>query len=201
MKRIFLAAIMVFLILSPIGCGHHDSSFPIFTSFIISDLAFDGDISVTADGNITTVTKSPQSVFAGIDSTGKEFRAFLDFPLDSVPGDAGIDSAFLDIFIDSVSLSSGNTIPIRIDLLDKSLTLTASDYDLLPITSLMIDIFTTDIGHHVNVDVTSLMREAQSRRLADFQIRILEDPISVPGIIEIDDATTTTAPQLEVNYF
>jgi hypothetical protein len=217
MKRIFVAAILVFLILSPIGCGHSSSSStPIFTSFIISDPAVDGDIEqdLFSAGTFTIRQGNTQSVSAGIDFIkGTEFRAFLDFPLGGsggVPVNAVIDSAFLDIVIDSVSLLSGNTIPIRIDLVElPSLTLFHSDYDVISrpaLASITLNIFQSDIGFHVNIDVTSLMREAQSRGLADFQIRILEDFGNVPpGLIVINDTTGVNrgdlAPFLSVNYF
>ncbi len=207
MKKTVLAAIMMFLILSPIGCGHSSSSPSIFTSFITSDAAFDGDIEdVSGSLFITRVSGGAQSVFAGLDFIhNTEFRAFLDFPLTSVPGNAGIDSAILDIGINSVILQSGNTIPIRIDLIDIfSSTLTTGDYSLInrpPLASITLNIFQSDIGHFVKIDVTSLMIEAQNRGLTDFRIRILEDlgPV-IPGLIEIDE-TATAAPQLQVNYF
>ncbi len=211
MKRIFLAAIMVFLVLSPIGCGHSSSSTPIFTTFIISDPVYDGDIQ--DNGTITPISPLIQSVFAGIDPFGTEFRAFLDFPLtgsNGVPGNAVIDSAFLDIVIDSVS-SSGNAIPIRIDLVYfQPPTLVSTNFyrnQLPPLASIAFYIFPADAGHRVNVDVTSLMAEAQRLGLPDFQIRILQDLVVpvIPGIIEIDDRTglnrVSFAPQLQVNYF
>jgi hypothetical protein len=210
MKRTLFATIMVFLILSPIGCGHdHGSSPQIISTFIISDPAFDGDIEQVTPTvfSITTIAGGAQSVLAGISpTTNTEFRAFLDFPLTSVPWNAGIDSAFLDIVINNVSLQSGNTIPIRIDLIDiQTATLTTADYDLVvrrPLASIWFNIFQSDTGHNVKVDVTSLMTVAQNRGLTNFRIRILEDlgPV-ISGIIEIDDSTATTAPQLQVNYF
>jgi hypothetical protein len=219
MKRIFLAAIMVFLILSPIGCGHHDHGAQIIISFTISDPVFDGDISVNS-ANTTTITQgNTQSVFAGIDPvTNTEFRAFLDFPLTGpggVPGNAVIDSAFLDIVISNIFLQSpDNTIPIRIELVSfQPPTLIATDFDRIaqpPITftTIVPPISQADVGTHVSIEVTSLMIEAQRLGLADFQIRILEDLVfAPPGLIEINDTTTTAAlrgnlaPQLQVNYF
>lgn len=216
MKRTFLAAIMVFLILSPIGCGHHDHGTQLFTSSTISNQDFDGDIEQVSVSpalfSITTIAGGAQSVLAGIDFTrGTEFRAFLDFPLSGgVPGTAVIDSAFLYIGITSVSLQSGNSIPIRIELVDiQSPTLTASDYDRAqqpPLAFITFSIFQSDAGFPISVDVTSLMTEAQRLGLANFQIRILEDLVFVsPGLIEINDTTGVhrgdLAPLLQVNYF
>ncbi len=217
MKRTFLAAIMVFLILSTIGCGHDSSSPQISSSFILSDPAFDGDIAVNTAGTSTITQGSTQSVFAGIDPvTTVEYRAFLDFPLTGsggVPGNAVIDSATLDIVItDIFPQSPGNTIPIRIELVSfQPPLLTASDYNRtsqppLKFTTILPPISQADVGNHVSVDVTSLMMEAQRLGLADFQIRILEDlgPVS-PGLIEINDTTGAyrreLAPMLQVNYF
>lgn len=207
MKRTFFAALMVSLILSLTACGHdHNNSPQIISTSILSDSAFDGDIEQVSPTllSITTIAGGAQSVLAGLSTTtNTEFRAFLDFPLTSVPLNAGIDSAFLDIIINNVTLQSGNTIPIRIDLIDiQSAALTVSDYDRQSLASITVNIFQSDIGHSVNVDVTSLMRVAQNLELTDFRIRILEDlgPV-IPGIIEINDATATTAPLLQVNYF
>jgi hypothetical protein len=60
------------------------------------------------------------SVLAGIDpDTGFESRAFLDFPLTGaggIPGSAIINSATLDIFINSISIRpAASSIPIRIE--------------------------------------------------------------------------------------
>jgi len=159
-----------------------------------------------------------QSVFAGRDPAAlpDEYRAFLDFPLtgpNGVPLNAVIVSATLDIVIDSVSLQSpGDTIPIRIDLVSfQPPTLIASDFDLgiqsaLATTMIVPPISFMDVNHHVFVDVTSLMVQAQNLGLPDFQVRILEDPLApFPGLIEINDTTGpnrgTLAPLLQVEYF
>jgi hypothetical protein len=225
MKRSILASIMVILSLSLLGCGHdHGNSRQLFSTSIISDPGFDGDIALDSAGTAFTITQgmtliSPpvQSVFAGIDPTSfTEYRTFLDFPLtgtDGVPGDAIIDSANLDIVISSIDPHplTGN-IPIRIDLINiQSATLGESDYyrdtqPALKTTTIEPPVSDSDFGQHVSVDVTSLMREAQRLGLANFQIRIMEDLGNVsPGIIEINDTTganrTDLAPLLQVNYF
>ena len=159
---------------------------------------------------ITVSPLNSPSVFAGINPvTGSEFRAFLVFPLTGaggVPGGAFIDSATLDIFIDSIAiLPAASSIPIRIELVSyPPQTLQPLHYDrnfLPPLASTTIPIFRTDDLRHVTVDVTSLMAEAQNRGLANFQIRILEDfGIVSPGLIEIDDTTINRAPLLTVTY-
>ena len=214
MKKIFFAAVMMFVALAVAGCGgggdHHRH--PIETQ-ILSHAAFDGDIRFDAPGTFTIVQGNTASVFAGIDPvTGSEFRAFLDFPLtgaDGVPGDAIIDWATLDIFIDSIAIQpAASSIPIRIELVAfPPQTLLASDFDraiqpALAFTTIIPPITRADVGHHVIVDVTVLMVEAQRRGLADFQIRILEDDRFVfPGLIEINDETVDRAPLLTVAYF
>lgn len=217
MKRIFFAAVTMSIILALSGCGGSGggggSTSPTFVTSIPSTLAFDGDIELNL-ANVFTVTQgNVQSVFAGLDPvTGSESRAFLDFPLTGaggVPGSAYIDSATLDIFIGSNSiLPAASSIPIRIELVSFTPpTLLVSDYDrtiqpALAFTTIIPPISRSDVGHHVSVDVTSLMVEAQRLGLANFQIRILEDfGFVVPGLVEIVDTTTNLAPLLTVTYF
>ena len=210
MYRILFAAVTMSIMLAMSGCGDNGRDHaPVFETQILSDSRFDGDIELNL-ANVYTVTQgNVPSVFAGIDPvTESEFRAFLDFPLATVPGNAFIDSATLDIFITSLSiLPAANSIPIRIELVSFSPpTLQATDYDrtILPPLAFTanIPIFRADVGRHVAIDVTPLMIEAQRRGLVDFQVRILEDFGFVdPGLIEIDDTTINRAPLLTVTYF
>ncbi|OGU00920.1 MAG: hypothetical protein A2079_01340 [Geobacteraceae bacterium GWC2_48_7] len=211
MKRLLFAAIAMSIMLALSGCGDGSSNPPsVFVSQILSSPTLDGDIELNS-ANVLTVTQgNVPSVFAGIDPvTGSEFRAFLFFPLtgaNGVPGNAIIESATLDIFIDNISiLPAASSIPIRIELVSFSPpTLLASDYDLpaLAVTTIIPPISRIDIGSNVSVDVTSLMVEAQRRGLANFQIRILEDfGFVFPGLIEIDDLIINRAPLLTVTYF
>jgi len=204
---------MLLMLLTLAACGGGDSSSPpTTTTQIFSDATADGDISLTT-GNVVTITQNnTQSVFAGINpTTGTEFRAFLNFPLTgAVPVNATIVSATLDIFIFSIQLTTGS-VPILIDLVDfQPPTLFASDFDrtiLLPLVSISTTIFQSDLGRHVTLDVTALMKQAQISGQPDFQLRILEDPAAVSdGLIEIDDTTVVAdrpnfAPLLTVSYF
>jgi hypothetical protein len=214
MKKIFFAAVMMSLTLVMTACGGGwDPNPPPIETQILSRAAFDGDIRFDAPGTFTILQGNTASVFAGIDPvTGSEFRAFLDFPLTGaggVPGDAIIDFATLDIFIDSISIeAAASSIPIRIELVAfPPQTLLASDYDraiqpALAFRTIIPPISRADVGHNVTIDVTRLMVEAQRRGLADFQVRILEDDGFVfPGLIEIDDTTANRAPLLTVSYF
>lgn len=215
MKRTFLAALLVIMILTLAGCGDDDYSEspappPIVTD-ILSDPVYDGDIVKGPGGVITVAQGNTQSVFAGIDpATGEEYRAFLDFPLTNVPLNAVIVSAILDIVIDSILPQPLNfTIPIRIDLVYfQPPTLLGANFDQPALAGTMITppISQSDFGMHVPVDVTSLMVEAQRLQLPDFQIRIMEDLGAVsPGLIEINDTTGVDrgalAPLLQVTYF
>jgi len=208
MKKILFAAVMLSLMLAMTGCGGGDGSPPttVVTS-IASNPAFDGDI---LNGSTVSPLNS-SSVFAGIDPfTPSEYRAFLVFPLTGaggVPGSAFIDSATLDIFIDSIILHpSASSIPIRIELVSyPPQTLQPADYDRnflppLAFTTIIPPISSADVLRRVRIDVTSLMIAAQNRGLANFQIRILEDDGFVfPGLMEIND-TNALAPLLEVVY-
>lgn len=220
MKRVILAGAALFSMLILTACGggdDHREPLTIVTQ-ILSDSAFDGDIAQDPVTGAFTVTQGgTESVFAGIHpSTGREFRAFLDFPLtgaDGVPGDAVIVSATLDIVINSILPQPLlGTIPIRIDLVNfQPPTLVGTDFDrtiqpALASTTIVPPIDQFDLNGHVPVDVTALMNEAQRFGLANFQIRILMDFDAVAdGLIEINDTTgpnrTILAPVLQVAYF
>jgi len=203
------------------GCGGDDGGGvppPVFTTQIQSDPGFDGDIEQTSPISFAiTQGMSPtvQSVFAGIDPVARtEFRAFLDFPLTGaggVPGDAVIDSAFLDVYINSLQPNIGS-IPILIELVSfQPPTLLETDFDRTlqpPLASLVLDrpISQADVGTNVSIDVTPLMIEAQRLGLLDFQVRIMEDlGPAIPILVEIDDTTgadrSLFAPLLIVTYF
>ena len=209
-------------VISLTGCGNGDDGdigAPILvTTQIQSDPGFDGDIEQTSSTSFTiTQGMSPtvQSVFAGIDPVARtEFRAFLDFPLTGaggVPGNAVIDSAFLDIYINSLQPNVG-TIPILIELVSfQPPTLIDTDFDRNlqpPLASVVVSppLSQADVGTNVSIDVTPLMIEAQNLGLLDFQVRIMQDlGPAIPILLEIDDTTGADrgsfAPLLTVNYF
>lgn len=128
-----------------------------------------------------------------------------------VPGDAIIESAFLDIVINSIEPQPLiGTIPVRLDLVSfQPPDLIWSDFDrtlqpALATTTISPPISSADFGRHVTINVTALMIEAQRLGLLDFQVRILEDLGAVtPGLIEINDTTginrSILAPQLTVS--
>ena len=215
----YLSIALTCAVLSLAGCGGGDDGPPpSFTTQILSDPGFDGDIeqtSATTFNIVQGMSPTVQSVFAGIDPVaGTEFRAFLDFPLtgpQGVPADAIIDSAFLEIYVDSLTPISGS-LPILIDLVSfEPPTLIGTDFDRTvqpPIASVRItpNISSADVGTYVPIDVTALMNQAQRLGLSDFQVRIMEDlgpPIAT--LMEIDDTTgsarSARAPLLTVTYF
>ena len=203
------------------GCGGNDGSGgppPAITTQILSDAAFDGDIEQTSATTFTVtqgMSENVQSVFAGIvPGALTEFRAFLDFPLTGaggIPGDAMIESAFLDIHIDSLQPITG-TIPILIELVSfQPPTLIDTDFDRTiqpPLAFIRVTppFYQADVGTNVSIDVTSLLVQAQQLQLPDFQVRIMEDlGPAIPVLIEIDDTIGvdrgTFAPLLTVTYF
>jgi len=215
----FAVACAITLGLTGCGGGGNDNAQPqSFTTQILSDSQFDGDIEQTSPTSAVVtqgMSGNVQSVFAGIDPVAQtEFRAFLDFPLGGsggVPANAQIDSAFLEVFVNNLQPATGK-LPIRVDLVAfQPPTLLASDFDRTAqpaLASIIVtpDINSADVGTFVPIDVTSLMIEAQRRALPDFQVRIMEDlgpPIAT--LMEIDDPTganrATRAPLLTVTYF
>ena len=214
-----LTIALAFSVLGLAGCGGGDDPLPPrrVTTEILSDSRYDGDIEEIASNSYTVtmgMSSNVQSILAGIDPvSGNEFRAFLDFPLSGsggVPGRASIESASLEIYIDSLNPISG-TLPIRVDLVAfQPPTLLGTDFDRVQqpaLASVIISppITRTDVGQYVPIDVTPLMREAQRQGLADFQVRIMEDlGPAIPVLMVIDDTIganrATYAPQLTVTY-
>ena len=214
-----LTIALAFSVLGLAGCGGGDDPLPPrrVTTEILSDSRYDGDIEEIASNSYTVtmgMSSNVQSILAGIDPvSGNEFRAFLDFPLSGsggVPGRASIESASLEIYIDSLNPISG-TLPIRVDLVAfQPPTLLGTDFDRVQqpaLASVIISppITRTDVGQYVPIDVTPLMREAQRRGLVDFQVRILEElGPAIPVLMVIDDTIganrATYAPQLTVTY-
>jgi hypothetical protein len=217
--RIFATALAC-TVLGLTGCGGGgDNLAPSrITTQILSDSSFDGDIEQVSAGSFTItqgMSATVQNVLAGIDPVAlTEFRAFLNFPLTGpggVPGNAVIDSAFLEIYVDDLQPTTGS-LPVLVDLVSfQPPTLIASDFDrtqqpALASTRISPPITRSDVGRYVSVDVTSLMVQAQRLGAPDFQVRIMEDlGPPVPALIAIDDTTganrSARAPLLTVTYF
>jgi hypothetical protein len=210
-----LRAFTMIALLALGGCGGGGDNAPETTQTqILSDSGYDGDIEQTGP-DTATVTQGMgpniQTVLAGIDAaSGHEFRAFLHFPLDTVPGNAQIDSAFLEIYIADIEPPDA-VIPVRIELVSFPQPMVATDFDrtaqpAITYTTLSPRLGPSDRGKYVPIDVTDLMRQAQRLGLADFQVRIMEDlGPPVEGLFTIQDSTgsdrPSVAPLLTVNYF
>jgi len=154
---------------------------------IYSDHLSDGDIANDPYLGfiVTTWPDTGGTAFFGVDSGNPNipfYRSFLDFPLDgstggpSIPLNASIVSATLDLFVNSVFFAG--TIPASVDLVffSPATGLTPQDYYQAPYASLPFDFFSSDQSRFVPIDVTSLMAEAQYRGFSDFQVRF-----SIPG--------------------
>jgi len=150
---------------------------------ILSDPQSDGDIAFNPVLNTFTVASAVPAVFFGVDSLNgnlPEFRSFLTFPLDGItrqpviPGTATIDSAFVEVLVDEVSFAS--VVPTFLDLVEYPFRgLRELDFDSAPVDFQTLDFFSSDPGIFVQIDVTPLMREAQSMTLLDFQVRFSLD--------------------------
>ena len=222
--RLTTGSIAIACVLSVIsGCGGDGGGDHVppppqqFETHISSDSSYDGDIQQTSSTTFTVtqgMSQNVQSVFAGIDpSSGTEFRAFLDFPLtgpSGVPADAIIDSAILQLRVDSLTPPDSG-LPVRVELVSfQPPTLTPDQFDRTaqPALGAVIvsgDVTGADIGNDVTVDVTSLMEQAQQLGLVDFQVRIMEDlGPAVDVLMEINDTTqpdrSQRAPLLTVTY-
>ena len=220
MLNIRSLALVALAVATLAGCGgsSDDGPPPLYTSRILSDPAFDGDIQETGPATyvVTQGTNAQvQSFFAGIDpSSSTEYRTFLDFPLGGsggIPANATIDSAYLDIFVNSLQ-PDGSSMPLRIELVQfRPPTLIGTDFDRTaqpPLAFIQVtpDIATSDVGTNTSIDVTPLMIKAQQLGVTDFQIRVLQDlGPGVAVIMEINDTTGSDrndrGPLLTVNYF
>lgn len=208
MRKIWILGLVGVVALFFAGCGggdHHNTA--VIQS--LSDQPVDGDIGFTAPASFAiSQADTTRNVLYGFDnSTGTEFRAFLDFPLDGsngggvVPLSAVIVSADIEIFVNNVSFSS--TVPTLLDLVPFPVTgLTSVDYDSVPLlTRSPFDILRSDINNFVRIDVTSLMVEAQRRGLRNLQLRFLLDFVpGAAGLVELDDGVSGRAPLLTVEF-
>jgi len=211
--RVSFLACMMLAILALNGCGDGSADVVVainpapFVSSVLSDPLLDGDIDV-GSGTTTIRQGNTQSVFVGIDPlTFSETRAFLDFPLASIPLGAAISSATLDIVIDSLQPLAAS-VPVIVDLVSYPQPLLAVDFGgaFLATTTILPPITSLDVGNHVRVNVTALMQEAQRLGLAHFQLRLLQGPGgTATGLVQINDTTAINrpalAPLLTVVYF
>ena len=197
------------LLLTLAACGHDHRQYVART---LSDQKADGDITWDPATSAFTITQAVNvgNVVFGVDNSvasPPESRAFLDFPLDgsvggdSLPGNASIVSADVEVLVDVVS--SAATVPTLLDLVPFQIPLSPSDFDSSPLTSSStraLSFYSSDVGVNVRIDVTDLVVEAQAQGLRDLQLRFLLDPSATAGLVQLRDAGSATAPLLTVDY-
>lgn len=208
MKGKLLGLVLVGLLLVMAGCGGGHDERPIIETTIPSDVAIDAHV-VDSGGILMPPASLVNGVLAGVnpDPTKDEvYRAFLHFPLTTVPLNARIRSADLGIVISGLTvLPPTVNVPIKIELVAFDPPVAASDFNLLlPLATVVISppISSADINREVVVDVTPLMVEAQFQKLKFFQVRISQEndlTTPAPGMIRIDE-TNANAPLLTVVY-
>jgi hypothetical protein len=207
MRKIGILGLVGALALFLAGCGGGDGPHTVVIQSL-SDQPADGDIGFTTTGTfLIAQANATRDVQYGIGSGGTEFRAFMDFPLDGstgggvVPLSAFIVSADIEVFVKNVSFSS--SVPTLLDLVPFPITgLTGADFNSAPLlTHSLFNIFPSDIGQFVRIDVTSLMIEAQRLRLRDLQLRFLLDTVAPSGLVVLDDGLVVgRAPLLTVEF-
>ena len=155
-----------------------------FVATLLSDQPTDGDIAFDPVRGSYTITQGPDTLLFGIDFADPnepEYRAFLDFPLDGstgqavIPLNATIRSATLTVFVNFVDFAAA--VPVLLDLVEYSVAgLTPRDFAAAPLAVRAFDMFHTDAGRDMVINITPLMVEAQRLGLADVQLRFLLGP-------------------------
>ena len=206
MKRNLSASVIFLVFLQVLAGCSSDWGFG-FTAGILSDQPSDGDIGFLSGIYTVTHGSSTDTLFFGIDSGSTEYRAFLSFPLNVIPLNADINSATLTVRIKSMGYAA--TVPTLLELVSYVPgALVQGNYTDPPLTfsngyaaSRTFNLYYGDVGNDVEIDVTSLMREAQARGLSDFQVRFSLNGVSGLVGIEDDPLVAVTAPFLTVRYF
>jgi hypothetical protein len=211
MRKLGILGIVGVLALFLAGCG--GSSGPdLFVFEQLSDQTVDADIAFTGVGSpVISPASSTGNIQIGVFGDGTEFRGFLDFPINGLPLNADVRSAYIEVFVGSVPF--GANVPVLMELVDFPPPLVASDYFreppspfLPPVLARSIFVFRPSDAIAprlaIRIEVTSLVREAILRGQPEFQLRMLLDPlVAGPGIVQLDDDAAQTAPLLHVEYF
>ncbi len=226
MKKLAALFIAVLFVLALVACGDHDHHERVFPRIleILSDPTLDGDITLDLTSNTITpptFAANTGDVLAGIDvspitrASVSETRGFLIFPLGALPPNASIQFASIIVFINNVFFATTSTapIPFLLDSIDTILfppPIVSTDFDSPFRISKSLSFFGRDAGKFVEIDVTSLLADAQARLLSQFEVRFVfdqvrfqNDPTTTRGLIEIDDRATNAsrAPLLHVEFF
>jgi hypothetical protein len=169
-----------------------------YTAKILSDPVSDGDIAYDPVLREYSSVQGPLTVQFGIDSFNAnlpEYRAFLTFPLDGfnqptevVPSNAVILSADVEVFVGFLDFASA--VPTFLDLVQypfrdlggvDQVALAANYNQPYLARRSPFDFFASDAGNFVQIEVTSLMQQAQVLGVIDFQLRFSRD-MSVPPL-------------------
>jgi hypothetical protein len=222
MRKIGILGLVGILALVLAGCGGGDDR-SVITEFIDSNLSVDADITRdlgTGTVGVPILASNTGNVLSGItvDQGGTsvaDTRGFLNFPLSAIPLNASIRFASVTVFLNQVTLRDPlSPTPFFIDLIDTVTfppPIKSSDYSApFAATRPRLDFLNTDQGDFVEIEVTSLMVEAQNLSLPSFEVRLgfdidafLADPTTTRGLIEIDDRASAPSqrPFLTVEYF
>jgi hypothetical protein len=219
-----ISGLLVVLVLA--GCGSSDGSPEVVTTAIFSNPAVDADITRDlASGTLSppSVASVTGSVLSGVTFTPPsgpslaDTRGFLEFPLGTVPLGATVQYASVSIFMYQVTLSNPTRTagaPFFLDLIDTAAfppPVRSSYYydNVVPfVATRNFNFINTDQGNFVEIEVTTLMQQAQYLALPSFMVRLgfdegtfLSDPNTTRGLVEIDDSIDATAPLLIVDYY
>ncbi len=198
---------IVLLAASACGGDHHHH---VFVADIPSVQPADGDVAFDPSTSVFTVSSAAanQDVLYGLDASVAsvpEYRAFLDFPLDGSSGGGAVRpgarvlSGTLEIFIITTDFAS--TIPSLIELVPYPTTgPRATDYDSAAISEVGVNVFSSDAGAFLDIDVGPLVADAVAQGLVDVQFRLGLDPSATQGLVQIADGVPNEAPLLTVEY-
>lgn len=213
MRKLGILGLVGVLALVLAGCGGGDSRSQLLVLEQLSDQRVDADIAYTGVGSPTIFPASSTGTLQiGVDGGGTEYRGFLDFPIaGKIPLNADVQSAYVEVFVGSVPF--GANVPVLVELVDFSPPLVASDYFREPPLPYLPPVLGRSVFNFrpsdavaprpaVQIEVTSLFREALLRGQPEFQLRILLAlGVPGPGIVQLDDDVAQTAPLLRVEYF
>ncbi len=202
---------------------HHHNADTRSVVEISSDRTLDGHI--TADlgtGALSVPILAPVAgnLRAGIEissMTGaaiSETRAFLVFPLGALPSNSSIQSASVRLFLKKVSFtkSSSDPIPFLLESTDTILfppPIVSTSFHSPFRANKPFRCLGADTGNFVDIDVTSLLVDAQARMLPYFEVRLSSDqtrfqndPTTTQGLIEIEapSMNESRTPLLHVEF-
>ncbi len=204
------------------GCGSTDNGPSVATTTIISEVGVDADVSRDLSTNalsLPSLASSTGYVLSGVTFTPPsgasllDTRGFLYFPLGTVPVGATVQYAGLSICLAQLTLSNPTApagAPFFLDLIDTTVfppPVQSSDYAAPYLASRSFSFISGDQGNCVEIEVTSLMNQAQFLVLPSFMVRLgfddetyQKDLNTTRGLVQVHDSVVETAPLLIVDY-